>query len=609
MSTDARGRFRIPSSAGVARVHISNPLFTAADRDVEVVAGERTDPRDARLTPLDSATPIASVIGGTVTNRKGDVVLTLPPGALPQNEGVRATRLGPQGLVAPLPLGWAVVAAVDVQPADLRLGSAAALTLSDPSGFPSTPPTVARWDHAAGAWMAAGQVRSVQAGTGLAVDLNETGQYAFVLPDLLPTSPPAPVNGAALQAAAGGPLPSNLGGAATAVPSILFAAPDAHSRVTVSATGSGPFPSGTDFEATLTEAFEFTDGNHLYRGPSKRDLTLYTTPPHASGESAFAVTPSLTIDPLTLRLGSVDVAVHLGTNAGIPRGTVIGSAGGTATTTGARVTVAPNAANEGLPILLSVFTQADFPAALSAALTFLGGVEVDLHGAQLTRPAQLAIPVPSGLPGGAQVLVAQLIEVNQISYLAVVAVAVAQGAELVTVTDPRGDGSLLFPGIGGEGRYVFLLATQPLGFINGTVFGDTGQPQPQVIVSTDTLSLVALTDRNGRYTLAAPLGNVAVSATDPVTKDVVAAAQVLTASSAILSVDLTLASTPPAVASVMPADGAVDVPLAAVVRVTFSEPIDPSSFDASATSLVAMSGPVAGSASLVSGPPDAHVPA
>src|SRR5436190_1010935 len=67
-ATDNRGRFRVSSRPGSARIRIFKSGFTESYRDVSVVDGKRTDPFDARLPPPDTRdNQISSVTGGTAS--------------------------------------------------------------------------------------------------------------------------------------------------------------------------------------------------------------------------------------------------------------------------------------------------------------------------------------------------------------------------------------------------------------------------------------------------------------------------------------------------------------------------------------------------------------
>src|SRR5439155_675633 len=115
--SDARGRFRPSSRPGNARIRVFKPAFTDSYRAVTVVDGKRTDPFDARLTPFDSRdNTISSVTGGTASSQAANANLGVPAGALDADQSLRLTVVSPQGLAAPLPLGWSPVVGLDIAP-------------------------------------------------------------------------------------------------------------------------------------------------------------------------------------------------------------------------------------------------------------------------------------------------------------------------------------------------------------------------------------------------------------------------------------------------------------------------------------------------------------
>src|SRR5439155_6746088 len=229
---------------------------------------------------------------------------------------------------------------------------------------------------------------------------------------------------------------------------------------------------------------------------------------------------------------------------------------------------------------------------------FLAGVQVDLHGGALGSPATLSIPTPGGLAQGAQVLVVQLREVDGVSYLVLVGVGAVQGAALSVSTDLLGNGSLTFPGLQGEGRFAFLRADVPLGFVAGIVTGANGQPLAGSLVGADTLGVVALADARGRYVLAAPLGDVNVTALDRATGDLVTQVAHVTTPGGVSALALGVAPTPPTVVAVNPANGARNVPFTTPVTVNFSEPVDPASVGSGVVTLTKSGASVSGTLSL-----------
>ena len=345
-------------------------------------------------------------------------------------------------------------------------------------------------------------------------------------------------------------------------------------------TMATPVPSGSQVLLDLTESFSFTNGSRLVLPPVVRSLTLYGFPagaPTLTLRSDLAVAPSRFFSPSTLQLGVIDLAVRMPDAAGA-RGTVIGPTGGKAlASSGERVDVPAGAAADELPVLLTRIDKSDFPLPIPAGATYVGGVTFDLHGGVLAGPATFAIPVPTGVTSTSQVLVGEIVEVDGTSAIALVATATLRGNELVTTTDPLGDGSVQLPGIRDEGRYAFLNAAQPLGFLTGVVTGTDGAPLSGAAISTTGLGIVSVTDATGRYVLAGPIGDQQVRATRLDTHDTNATSVRIVTMNALVTAPIAIGSQPPAVVSVTPGNGTGDVPLVSSVRIGFSQLIDPGS--------------------------------
>jgi hypothetical protein len=600
--TDARGRFRLSSVPGSATIRIFKAGFTESQRVVAVVDGRRTDPFDARLTPLDARqSPIQSVTGGAASSQAGDASLGVAAGALASDQSLRLTILSAQGLLARLPSGWSPLIAVDIAPGGVSLGAPASLSLRAPGGLGQGPPlALARWDAGAGAWVVAGDAGLSPDGTTLVASLPQTGQYAVLVGDAAPNAPPAPVVGQGLPAVLANPPPATVSVFITPSPKILFAQPGALSRVGVVAVPSAPMPSGSTFRLDLAETFNLVSGARLFPDPTGQDLVLYTvgagTPLPLTSD--FSVSPSRAFSLTTLQGGVIDLAVSMPVDRGAARGTVIGAAGGIASTADARLSIPAGAAAEDLPVVLSSLAAPQFRAPVPAGLTFLTGVQVDLHGGQLSGAATLSVPAPAGLAPDARVLVVQLREVDGVSDVVLIGVGALQGGLLTAATDPFSDGSLLLPGVSGEGRYAFLRADVPLGFIAGVVTGADGQPLGGGLVTPDSLAIVALARSDGRYALAVPLGDLHVTAVDRTTGDTTTAPAHLATPGGVSNLALGVAVTPPTVLGIVPAAAARNVPLGSPVTVTFSEPLDPGSVGAGALLLTKGGVTVGGTLSL-----------
>ena len=605
--SDVSGRFRLSAAPGVARLRIVKAGHTKAERTVRIVGGKRVDLFDARLTRLDGRiNAVASVRGAMAVSSIGDIRLAIPAASMPEDLDVQLTGVSAQGLMLPLPLGWSPVAAVDVFPGAMSFSSAALLSVPSPAGLSGDRTvTVVFWDESTGAWVAGGTAGRSADGKDLQAPLSRGGQHAFVLPDAPPGEPPAAVLGQPLPALSSRPPPADLSATITPSPRVLFAQPGARSRVGVLASSSVPLPSGTPFKLDLVESYTFSNDGVLHLRPTEQRLALYGFSAGTTAlnlRSEFFATPSREFAPFALRLGAIDLAVRVPAEPSAPLGTVIGGSGGVASgATGERASIPAGATVDDLPVVLTRIDPADFPLALPTGLSLIRALTFDLHGAALGLPATLSVPAPEGLTTGDSILVVELAEAEGESRLALVAIGAVQGTDIVTVVDPQGDGSLRFPGVRGEGRYAFLKASLPIGFLTGLVSGDGGAALPNALVRLDSLALVAFTGNDGRYVLASPLGEARVTATKIDSGDTAAASATLTTAGAVSTVPVSLGATPPVVIAVTPANGSAAVPLASAVRITFSEPVDPASLTPDALAIFEGAAATAGTISLAPG--------
>jgi hypothetical protein len=602
-STDALGRFRLSSPVGRARLHISKDGFTAVDRFVDVADSQRADPLDARLTALDArSVTVTSVLGNVVSNTAGDLRLTIPAGALSNDANLRLTRVGGTGSAGALPLGWSPVAAFDLAPASLTWTMPATIVVPAPPGLPAnTAPLLAKWNAQSGAWSAVGGATRAIDGVSLQTTITASGQYVLVLPDQAPNAPPQPGLGAVLAGVASVASP-DAQVTITPSPKILFDSTSAHSTVRVLVTPTQAVPSGSLLRLDAAESYALTDATSLFLPRAPRQLPLYrysTSDAPAGGltlQSRTVATPSRVFAPFRLQRGAIDLAARLPGQAA-PYGSVISAAGGQVTDArGDRFVVPAGASQDDLPVAIAPLDPSDVAAPLPSGLALVGAVDVDLHGATLSIPAMLSIPAPSGIGANTPVLVVRLTEAEGITQLELVAVGAVQGESLLTSTDPFDDGSLLFPGVNRDGWYLFLKASQAVGFVTGVATASDGTPLAGAVVSGGTLGLVAVTTGEGRYSLASAPGDATFTTRNAVTADQttftahVAAGAVAAQSS---SVGVTFLS----VVSTSPTDGAATIPLTSSVRATFSNAIDPSSV-AGALTVSANAGPVAGSLTL-----------
>lgn len=148
---------------------------------------------------------------------------------------------------------------------------------------------------------------------------------------------------------------------------------------------------------------------------------------------------------------------------------VLGSEGGTVSTAGgARLTLPPGAAGGEIEIGLEDRSLAQLPLSPPPGFTFLGAVALDLGGVTLAAEADLALPMPTSVPG--PVLVARVVDLGDLHRLRVVDTASPTADGYLETASPP------FPGVLASGEYVFLTLPPDLGVAGAHVRTAQGEP-------------------------------------------------------------------------------------------------------------------------------------
>ena len=133
------------------------------------------------------------------------------------------------------------------------------------------------------------------------------------------------------------------------------------------------------------------------------------------------------------------------------------------------------------------------------------------------------------------------------------------------------------------GTYLFFQSSEPLALIQGTVT-EGGTPANLVVVESSTSPFMDITPSTGFYVVAAKLEATTLTARSLVSGNQ-AAESVTPGTTDPVTLDIVLTTTGPFVSAATPPDGATGVPLAPVITITFSEPVDASTVDLSSLSL------------------------
>jgi PKD repeat protein len=594
VAADERGRFVLPAAPGAAIIRVERSGFTSVEREATTTGNGVSTLLDARLTPLDGRINVLqSVFGGEAASSDGTAHVSVPSGSLDADVTLRVTPMSNQGLQGVLPPGWSPIAAVDLQPAGRRFTQTATLRLPHADTLAAgVAVALVRYDSSLHRWVATapGQVssdrRTLQAG------IETTGQYAFVVPDEAPFTPPPAAPGEMLAGLSPTSIPSTAKAAGEVVPRSAPPGDNARAVGMVILQPPQPLPSGVVVRARVTEQFDLLDASRVVPLQFVQDLVLYARPRLGDAgtlATRLPITPSLQFNIQQLSLGTVRLDVTVDEPTAI--GAIVGDGGGSLTDAAGNVLEIPAGALSGdLAIGLLPLTTAQVSAPIPAGFTLLGAVLIDLVGASFAQPSLLSIPRPSGLDGSAQVIVAQVIsDATGGRRLKIVGLG-AIGASRITVqtTIP----SLTFEGVRTGGEYVFLQPAQALGFVNGLVSVAGGTFQPLALVTTNTAPFAFLTTATGAFVVAGQAGvPTVVAAVEPAGAS--ASGNVaLAAVNDVAPLNLLLTQTAPAVTATTPAANAANVPLDTSILVDFSKPIDPATVTTSSVVLRAGATPV-----------------
>ena len=304
LTADARGRFTLRTAAGDLRLRISKPGYTTVNRVVTVAASTAVAMFDARLTPLRAAVPVAGSLGTGIGDDAARLVLA--PGSTTMSQ-LAVTPVSQQGLAGRLPFGWSPVGAADVAPAGSPFAGAATLKVANAFAVAAGAPiVVAQWDPAMLAWRAVGEAVLDGSTNTLSGSLPSTGQFAFLVADVVPAPPPPAVLGEAIVGVATPVVPASVTTTIDPEPRILFYRPGALSTVRGRLDAAVALTSGLHIVGRVSESYRFFSGDEVHPEAFESDLTFYQVPGATTRSAAdVVVTPSLSFEAAALERGVI----------------------------------------------------------------------------------------------------------------------------------------------------------------------------------------------------------------------------------------------------------------------------------------------------------------
>ena len=589
-TTDGSGQYQFYVPEGQAAIMIEKDGHSSCYRELSVLPDTVSYPLDARITPLGSGQEINRLTGGNLITQDNQIQLYVLPGTFSEDKFVTLTKLSGQGLSGLLPPGWTPLLAVHMGPEDEPLNSPLELTISAPETITGLVCVI--FDMENHQWIRLETSISTE-GDGVVISVSQMGVIALIRPDTQPAAPPVPEIGQVLTGVDFQSIPEGIVADILPSPEILFMQPGARSNVWVSLNNIQPLPSGTRMVVNFNESYERTNDTWLTPAPMTQDFALYQG--QTGFEAHFVASPSEIFDAVLLKEGVIRLASH---RSDVADGTgITGPAGGTITSPdGMSLTIPSGALTSSTPVFINAVNEADAAISGDSRFEFLQGVDVDFCGATLSASADLTVTLQKTIAEDAQVLVVQAVEAEGVTQYDLIAIATISGNSLTATAGSLG---LPLPGIRESGRYTFLQMTEPVGYVTGTVLSG-GQSVISGLVDINTLPFVSLlSSERTNYALASTISTSTVFGKNLTNGNNGTGAAEVTARAQIVTADLTLTESRPAVVSVSPADSATAIAQATSVTVIFSGHMDQNTIDTVSFSLREGVNKVEGAATLL----------
>jgi hypothetical protein len=275
-------------------------------------------------------------------------------------------------------------------------------------------------------------------------------------------------------------------------PKVMVYQPGVRSDVAGTVTFTGPLSSGMPLWSRIVESYSFASNGEIHPEPFVQDLVFYQRPDDSKVLLAsYIVTPSIEFEPASLQQGVIGVELFVPPPAAADV-VAIGAAGGhVALPSGERLDIAPGLTDTNVAVRIEKLSADHTGVTVPTGFAFVNAVTVELTGGTFTNSAVLSVPKPAGIADSAQLLLTRVDTIQGQTKLVLVALGSIAGDRIVSsALLPRNKVPL--EGIRRDGRYVFLRATAPVGFVAGLVLSPGGGAFAGAQVSADTVSIVAL---------------------------------------------------------------------------------------------------------------------
>jgi len=610
--TEGDGKYFYQAASGNYILILAKDGFTSVERSLQVRPEKNAVALDARLTPVSAVQNLIGTSGGTAkTAAVGEgagsagagIELNIPANAVTQQTDIRLTPISNQGLAGALPAGWSPIAAVDIScrncapnspQATFNQAATLTLPLSGAINFaPSSTVTLLSYDKISHQWLVSGSGAVSPDSSFITAAIPATSQYAVVVPDngLVPQSM---TNGQPLPAFSVTSATDGITASGQVIPS---AAPPSVGLKAVGEViltpGGGALHSGLIVKGRVAERFDLLAGGAIVPADYIQDIILYQYPcitnikgaspanagvstintelgsSNATGKlgASFPVTPSREFTIIDLLAGKVRVEISL--PATEQKGIIVGTEGARIADAEGNILLIPqNALTQSTPVEMKMIQPALVSGIAGADFTLQKALEINLSNITLTQTAHLSMVVPDGFNPGLPVIVAKQIDIHGASKLKLVALTQVSGSLITSVSLPGGGG------VTTSGRYYFLQAKEPLGYVKGKVTDIAAAAYPGALVTTDTCSLVDLTQADGNYLIASTVSGFTAKAVDIDKYDEGMETGLMTSEGQTVTVNITVRVTPPSVVSVTYTDSGKGIEPNTSITITFREPLD-----------------------------------
>lgn len=544
-------------------------------RQPKLAADRTTVLPNPRLTKRSSQTFSVTPLGGTtVSNATGTISIDFAAGAVSQSTTMTLTPLTGQNLPAFLPQGWSPLNAFWLESSSPVTGTLN--TTLKPAGPINANETAAlvKWNDVSLQWL----VVQTLAGNGtntLAVTLPGTGSFALVAGDVGPLAPPAaqlnqplPASTVALPEATGLTATGDVmppASPASVIPE--FVTGTANLVVTHATTN---LPSGYLLRGEVTETYLLSDGSLRLTPQYEHFVVGYQRPGDQDPRTlhaAFPMRPVLLFgsDQLEEATVRVDVLSEQPFD-----GQVLDAGGGQVGADGVRLLAGSGRLTGPSAIRLRRLDATVFTNLVSAGQEVVAAFDLTVDGSTLTGTlgAQL-----TGAPTNGLFVVARVLSETGFYGLQPVERLQSDANGNLSSLEPLTGERL--PGLRGSGQFVLVQVGAAQGLVSGVARNGQGQVQLNMPVRLTGLPWLTLTDALGRFQLVAPVGEVEVGVTDPLTGDTGFVRVNIPDPQTPVGQDVGTAPAGPRVAQITPGHNATRVPRVGSVVIRFNEAVNP----------------------------------